>query len=856
MTSHPLRRGALQAAVLLAAACATPLALAQVPHWTEEFHFENTDLLGGSTTAGNACLSYAASKGYPPDPLPVNPWYPCSHSYGLPFFGSGWLFVPRGCPYGAASVESTPACEAFLGVFRHCPKGKKWVDSAQECWNYVDVFSHRKPCDPCKENGGLPGDFGNPIFPATGAKRLDFDIGSLGGQPIGIRFDSRAMLPTGSEKTQFTYSVAIPSFGGAWSGTLHRSLVRYVDVDGALAGVQLSRGGGDWIPFVLQPDGMFVPDADIADRLQATPGGWFFYDAARRSLETYDAAGVLRSIHASDGRVLTTIYSTATTSPADAPAAGLLIGLQDHFGRLLQLRYEAPPGSADLYAAARIRQIELPDQTHTDIEYDAGSHLSRIRWPDGGSRGFAYGRPDLPWAVTSVTDELDAITSSYEYDAAGRATATQRAGGAGRYASAEIADGPTWAVTESLDPTRKLILRRHGWIAPGQLTVTDPFGRSLVLRTQLIEGLPRIVSRSWPMDGGSSQTDRTASFDAAANLVSATDFTGRKTCYAYDKIANAQQKNLENVRVEGLSDASACPPDVLAYAIPTGLPLQSPQHKYTTEWHPQWRLRAREAGPRLQTYWVYNGQSDPSNSGATLTCAPSDALLPDQSPIAVLCKKIEQPTTDATGTQGFAATSVGPARVWSYTYNRWGQKLSENGPRTDVADQSTWQYYDDTSTAAGSEHTMGDLKLHTNAAGHKTEVLRYDKAGRPLRRKEPSGAITDFTYTPRGWLSTTTVTPATAGGALLTQYDYWPTGLLKQVTQPDGSWLSYGYDDAHRLTDIADNLGNTVHYQLDAMGNRLFEDTKDPAGALARSIARTYDALSRMQTETLTYVPH
>jgi len=169
---------------------------------------------------------------------------------------------------------------------------------------------------------------------------------------------------------------------------------------------------------------------------------------------------------------------------------------------------------------------------------------------------------------------------------------------------------------------------------------------------------------------------------------------------------------------------------------------------------------------------------------------------------------------------------------------------------------ATYTYYPTTSFTGSVPnevgHTQGDLQSVSNAAGHLTTYASYDRAGRVLAMSDANGLSTTYSYTPRGWLASVNQ------GGLLTRYDYWPTGLLKQVTQPDGAYLYYQYDDAHRLTDVSDQVdattgklaGNTVHYTLDNAGNRLSEDLKDPSGALARNITRSYDALNRLQSVT------
>ncbi len=87
--------------------------------------------------------------------------------------------------------------------------------------------------------------------------------------------------------------------------------------------------------------------------------------------------------------------------------------------------------------------------------------------------------------------------------------------------------------------------------------------------------------------------------------------------------------------------------------------------------------------------------------------------------------------------------------------------------------------------------------------------------------------------------------PGCSGGEL-THLDYWPTGLLKKVINPDGSYIEYGYDAAHRLTQVNDGAGNKIVYTLDAMGNRTAENAFDPANTLRRTHSRVFNSLNQL----------
>ncbi|MEB1528177.1 RHS repeat-associated core domain-containing protein [Xanthomonas sp. WHRI 7945] len=181
----------------------------------------------------------------------------------------------------------------------------------------------------------------------------------------------------------------------------------------------------------------------------------------------------------------------------------------------------------------------------------------------------------------------------------------------------------------------------------------------------------------------------------------------------------------------------------------------------------------------------------------------------------------------------------------------------QDGARTDLVDAADYTYYpSDDATCATSPttcpHRKGDLWKVANTLGQVTEYLSYDGAGRVLSMKDANGVITDYTYHPRGWLTASKARGSddtSESDDRITLLDYWPTGLVKQVTQPDGAFTTFTYDTAHRLTDIADNAGNTLHYTLDNAGNRVKEDIKDASGTLKRTLSRIYNQLGQLATQ-------
>jgi RHS repeat-associated protein len=189
-------------------------------------------------------------------------------------------------------------------------------------------------------------------------------------------------------------------------------------------------------------------------------------------------------------------------------------------------------------------------------------------------------------------------------------------------------------------------------------------------------------------------------------------------------------------------------------------------------------------------------------------------------------------TDEARGYGSYAPST----RTWHYTYTSTGQLLTVQSPRTDATVTTSYAY------------TGGTLTSITNPAGQVTTINLSTPGGLPLKVTDPNGVVTTITYTPRNWLSTSSV--ATAGGARLTSYTYNPTGKLTKLQQPDGSYLSFTFDNAHRLMKIVDALGNTKTFTLNAAGKATAIASADAGGTVRYQHADTFDSLGRVLVDT------
>jgi YD repeat-containing protein len=175
-----------------------------------------------------------------------------------------------------------------------------------------------------------------------------------------------------------------------------------------------------------------------------------------------------------------------------------------------------------------------------------------------------------------------------------------------------------------------------------------------------------------------------------------------------------------------------------------------------------------------------------------------------------------------------------------YQYNTQGQLTQIDGPRTDVSDITTLEYYDNTS---GEGNNRGQLKKITNALGQITEFSNYDANGNVGTITDPNGIITQRTYDQRNRIKT--ITNQSTGAQ--TQYFYDIRGNLSYIILPMGNQINFTYNLANKLTEIKDSLDNKIQYQYDVEGNRIKEEIKDPLGTLKKYLDFTYDAYNNLK---------
>lgn len=436
--------------------------------------------------------------------------------------------------------------------------------------------------------------------------------------------------------------------------------------------------------------------------------------------------------------------------------------------------------------ASRISKIELPDGSDIDYGYDAKGNLTSVDYGGGQVKSYHYAEPAL--APNGDSGLLTGISSE---DGSRYANFGYDSYGRVKYSALVGDTGPAGET-------------KIWYVANDKARVETSSGE--------VREVTYFPDPSWhrmPTLKVNAAGSVSSEYDWYGRLMTRYDARGYRTAHDYSNAGLIET-------VEATNDGSGT------------------RRTTQTDWHATFNLpverRVLNASGVLvsKRSWSYNDR------GQVLSATQFDV--------------------PASGSRTSTVTYCEQTDVSNGTCPLVGLVTSTNGSRTDISDTTAYTYYATIGTACGSTlsgcgYRPGDLWKVTDALGRVSEILAYDAAGRPLAVKDANGVVSETLYYPRGWVATVTVKGATSAGDRITSYEYWPTGLVKKITDPDGVYTSYEYDNAQRLTAIADSAGNRIEYTLDGAGNRIGESTKGAGGTLKRTLSRVYNTLGQLATQ-------
>ena len=199
--------------------------------------------------------------------------------------------------------------------------------------------------------------------------------------------------------------------------------------------------------------------------------------------------------------------------------------------------------------------------------------------------------------------------------------------------------------------------------------------------------------------------------------------------------------------------------------------------------------------------------------------------------------------------EGYRPDGTTVSQSQTFAYNGPYHQLSEiDGPRSDVDDRFTMDYYPDALNQGNNRARMQRLAAPTDVVLY--DGIQYTATGKVASYSTGSSLRVDFSYyAGSDQLETQTLTDLSSGEVRATRWTYTASGETESVTQgyatPDSTTLRFEYDNARRLTRIYDSFDNYIDYVLDTEGNVVNEAIYDNGGTLLKNLVRSFDAYNR-----------
>lgn len=463
---------------------------------------------------------------------------------------------------------------------------------------------------------------------------------------------------------------------------------------------------------------------------------------------------------------------------------------------------------------------------------------------------------------TSETDNSGNVTT-FKYDANNKETSrswtrTVMVNGVAQQqtvtTSRELdAEGRVRTETDALGFTTKT-----EYNAGGQVTATvDPQGRRT---TYEYDTRAKLAKTTYP-DGSSDSV----TYDEEGNQATTTDRQGRITQYEYD----ALNRLVKTIYPDGSTSGTEYDP-AGRVAATTDARQQRTVNQYDDAGR-LWKVTTPDLKTTTFGYDPNGNRTDVWDADSKHTVYEFDALnrltkttYPDTKFAITVwnvngTKQSETDTASNTIVYGYDAmarlnsvtqTNAATNQVTAYGFDNLGNKTSQQDAENHI---TKWEY------DAGNRVTsrtlpngqkekfdydaLGNLVTKTDFNGQATSI-GYNNLAQPNLTVRPDGASVVTTYTATGQVNDVTVTPSATSGLQggKTSYAYDAQDRLTKQTNPDGSFLAYGYDAAGNIVERSTTVG-TVKYTYDPNGR--LESVTDTSG---KTTTYHYDAVGRPDT--------
>ena len=486
----------------------------------------------------------------------------------------------------------------------------------------------------------------------------------------------------------------------------------------------------------------------------------------------FDPHGQLWRIHAAGGETLSLSHDRN----------GRLLTVTDPQSRTL---------SFDYYPNGRIKRVLDPAGKPIGFTYDQHGNLAGVSYADGTTRRYHYEDANDPHNLTGITDGRGIRYATWAYDEKDRAILSTHADDVGKVTLAFNKD---------------------------HTVVTDSLGKPSIYRTARKSGLPVVTAVEGPGCGSCGGADIRYTYNDRLQLVAVTGRDRVTTVYDYDRRGRLQRVLQrapgagERTMMRYEYDGDSARPHRIAR------PSVAPGREHIVEltyddgrliWRSESGWRPDGTGKyhpivRNLHHRYQNGRLAAVDGPLV---GPGDTIYIDY---------------DA---RGYVDTVRRPEGLTERIEQRdaYGRVLRLRDP-DGVATRLAYNIHGQvTAMTRGSQR----YKIAYGPEGHPGRVERpdgsaytadYDAAGRLEWLKDADGNLIRWRRDTEDRVRRVEVHDSDGRLALGQALDYDVDGRLTQTRLPDGSGSRYHYDDLGRLRAVADALGHTTAYALDAFG--------------------------------------